>query len=279
MGKLDGRVAVVTGGARGLGREYCLAMAREGANIAILDVCENLKTTSYSMSTVEQMNATVQDIESLGVRGLGIKCDVRKGSDLEAAYAQILKELKQVDVVLANAGICTMGPTWELEEEVWDETLDVNLKGVWLTTKYIIPHMMERKSGSIILVSSVCGFKGYENLVHYDAAKFGVRGIMMTLCKELAPHNIRVNCIAPSTCWTDLVHNTQTLAAFGLEWDPEREEEIHQKYNEIWNNFHLLQVGSFDPKLAAPTVVFLASDDSQCLTGHTLPIDAGALAR
>jgi SDR family mycofactocin-dependent oxidoreductase len=279
MGKLDGKVAVVTGGARGLGREYCLAMAREGADVAVFDICENLKTTAYPMATVEQMNATVGQIEAMGRRGLGIKCDVRRGTDLQTAYESTLKELGQVDVVVANAGICTIGPSWELDEETWDETMDVMLKGVWLTTKYITPHMMERRTGSLILVSSVCGFKGYENLVHYDAAKFGVRGIMMTLCKELAPYDIRVNCIAPSTCWTDLVHNADTLKAFGLEWDSEREEEIHQEYNEIWNEFHLLQIGSFDPKLAAPTVVFLASDDSQCLTGHTIPIDGGALAR
>jgi len=279
VGRLEGKVAVVTGGARGLGREYTLAMAREGAGIAIFDICENLKTVPYPMSTMEQLNATVDDIKALGRKALGIKCDVRKSADLKAAYAQTLKELGQVDIVVANAGILTMGATWELEEEVWDETMDVMCKGVWLTCKHIVPHMLERKTGSLILVSSVCGMKGYENLVHYDAAKFGVRGIMMTLTKELAPHNIRVNCIAPSTCWTDLVHNTDCMRAFGLEWDPAKEEEIHRAYNEIWNGFHLLQIGSYDPKLAAPTVVFLASDDSQCLTGHTLPIDGGLMAR
>jgi len=262
-----------------LGREYCLAMAKEGADIAVFDICQNLKTVPYPMSTLEQMNATAQEIRNLGRKALAIKCDVRKGAELEEAYAKTIKELGKVDVVVANAGILTMGATWELEEEVWDETMDVMCKGVWLTTKYIVPHMIKRKTGSLILVSSVCGMKGYENLVHYDAAKFGVRGIMMTLAKELAPHNIRVNCIAPSTCWTDLVHNTDCMRAFGIDWDPTREEEIHKKYNEIWNGFHLLQIGSFSPELAAPTVVFLASNDSQCLTGHTLPIDGGVMAR
>jgi len=279
MGKLDGRVAVVTGGARGLGREYCLAMAKEGANVAIFDICENLKTIPYPMSTLEQVDKTVKEIHDLGRKALGIKCDVRKSEDLKVAYAQTLKEFGHVDILVANAGVCSTAPTWELEEEVWDETMAVMCKGVWLTTKYITPHMIERKSGSMILVSSVCGMKGYENLCHYDAAKWGVRGIMATLAKELAPHNIRVNCIAPSTAWTDMVHSKETLAAFGLEWDPKKEKELHEEYNKIWNTFHLLQIGSYDPRLAAPTVVFLASDDSQCLTGHTLPIDGGVLAR
>ena len=279
MGKLDGRVAVVTGGARGLGREYCLAMAKEGADIAIFDICQNLKTIPYPMSTMEQMNKTVKEIQNLGRKALGIKCDVRKAEDLEAAYTKTIKELGKVDILVANAGVLSMAPTWELKEEVWDETMDVMLKGVWLTTKYITPHMIKRRSGSMILVSSVCGIKGYENLVHYNVAKFGVRGVMMTLAKELAPHNIRVNCIAPSTAWTDLVHNEATFAAFNLKWDPKKEKELHEEYNKIWNTFHLLQIGSYEAHLAAPSVVFLASDDSSCLTGHTLPIDGGLLAR
>jgi NAD(P)-dependent dehydrogenase (short-subunit alcohol dehydrogenase family) len=187
MGLLDGKVALITGGARGQGRAHALTSAREGADVVLVDIADQLETVPYRMATPDDLAETVRQVEALDRRALAVPADVRDQGQLDEAVRRGIAELGKIDILIANAGIWTQGPFWELSEQSWDEMIGVNLTGVWKSAKAVAPHMIERQTGSIVITSSVNGLEPGMNYAHYVAAKHGVIGLMKNIALELAP--------------------------------------------------------------------------------------------
>src|SRR3954453_13452690 len=155
MGLLDGKVALITGGARGQGRAHALAYAREGADVVVADIADQMATVPYPMGTQEDLDETVRLVEKLDRRAVAVRADVRSQEQLDAAVQRTLSELGRLDLVAANAGIWSMAPFWELTEDQWEDMIATNLTGVWKTAKAVAPHLIEQGSGSIVMTSSV----------------------------------------------------------------------------------------------------------------------------
>lgn len=262
--KLSGKVALITGAARGQGRAHALALAEAGADIALLDICRDLPYPNYPMATREDLSATATTVRSLGRKALELVCDVRVAAEVEAAVARIVAELGRVDILVNNAGVAGLGSSWEISEEAFDIMLDVNLKGSWLTAKYVIPHMIARKSGRIIFISSTAGLRPLSWMAHYNAAKMGVVALMKTMALELGQYNITVNSIHPSGVNTGII--TGEAAEAGL-----RREELAAQIGDK----HVLPVELLEPQDVSQAVLFLASDAARYITGQTLAVDAG----
>lgn len=263
MGKLDGKVAFITGAARGQGRAAALALAKAGADIACFDVCRNLENIHYDLATRDDLEQTVADIQALGRKALALTGDVRKFGDIKVAVEETIGSLGQIDILVNNAGIAGLGAAHELPEEEWDAMLDINLKGVWLGCKAVIPHMIARQSGSIISYASVAGVKGLPFAIHYTCAKWGVIALTKTLAQELAPYKIRVNCIGPGTCDTGMVAGLAEI--MGMD---------HAEASDELSSGHLI-CKIIPPEATAAAALWLASDDSKYVTGHNLMVDGG----
>ena len=191
-GKLAGKVAFITGVARGMGRSHAVRLAGEGADIIGLDLVEQVASVTYPMATPADLDETVRLVEEAGGRIVVTTGDVRKPGDVDAALAAGLAAFGRVDIVIANAGIASFCPSWQMSEQMWQDMIDINLTGVFHTVKSAIPSMIEAgRGGSIFLISSVAGIKGIRNLIHYSSAKHGLVGMMQGLCNELAEYNIR----------------------------------------------------------------------------------------
>jgi SDR family mycofactocin-dependent oxidoreductase len=276
MSRVDGKVAFITGAARGQGRSHAVRLAGEGARIVAVDICEEIGTTHYSLATSDDLKETARLVEEQGQQVIARNADVRVLSQLEAAVDDALTTFGHIDVLCVNAGIGSLGLTWELTEQQWRDMMDVNLTGAWLTVRAAIPHMIKaERGGSIIFTNSIAGLLGRTNMAHYAASKHGLVGLMRSLANELAPYHIRVNSVHPANVDTDMVQNTtgRRLLLPNIA-EPSREEfaEAATKLNAIpvpW-------VESIDVSNA---VLWLASDESRYVTGVTLPVDAGAAVK
>jgi NAD(P)-dependent dehydrogenase (short-subunit alcohol dehydrogenase family) len=187
------------------------------------------------------------------------------------------QQLGPIDIVVANAGLYSFGPTWELSEQQWDETLAVNLKGAWITCKVVIPHMLSRRKGKIICIASTGSFKGLPGLCHYVAAKHGVIGLVKTLAIELAPYNVNVNAVCPTTVDTGMINNQAFFDYFAGGPGPNAtRDSVVKRMNEM-NLFG--DRGTLAPEDISRVVLWLASEEARHITGHALPVDAGFLTR
>ena len=273
MGRVDGKVALITGAARGQGRSHAIRLAEEGADIIAVDICTDLDTTGYAGATSEDLAITTKLVAELDRRIIARQVDVRDSAALAAVVDEAVGELGHVDIVLGNAGISSFGLSWELSDEVWQEMIDINMTGVWKTTKAAIPHMIARGSGgSIILTSSVAGLTGVGLCAHYSAAKHGVVGLMRTLAVELAQQGIRVNSVHPTTVETPMVDNP---ALFQL-MVPTVENPTREQVCDVITGLNAMKVPWIQPVDVSNAVLFLASDESRYITGVQLPVDAGA---
>lgn len=273
-GRVQGKVAFITGAARGQGRSHAVRLAQEGADIIAVDVCRQLDDVPFPMSTPEDLAETVSLVEKEGRRILATQVDVRDYADLKAVVDRDVEQLGRLDIIVANAGIGTLGqPLSTMDERVWNDMLDVNLTGVWLTAKAGIPHLVD--GGSIILTSSVGGLKAYPNTGHYVAAKHGVVGVMRTLAVELAQQRIRVNSVHPTQVNTPMVMNDSTFRMFR----PDLENPTIDDFAPVSQLAHMLPVPWVEPEDVSNAVLFLASDESRYITGVTLPIDAGSMLK
>jgi (+)-trans-carveol dehydrogenase len=275
MGRVDGRVAFVTGAARGQGRSHALRLAQEGADIIAVDIGGQIDSVPYPMANPEDLAETVKQIEALGRTIIATQADVRDADGLKMALDEGVARLGRVDIVVANAGIVSYGLAQDLEEQSWRDMLDVNLTGVWHTARAAIPHLIEQRSGgAIVLVSSTRGLTARPNLAHYVAAKHGVVGLMRSLAVELAPHMIRVNSVHPGGVDTDMIHNATTYGLFAP--DLEVQERTRERVRERFQALNLLPVPWVDPVEISNAVLFLASDEARYITGVVLPVDAGS---
>lgn len=273
-GRLEGKVAFITGAARGQGRSHALRLAKEGADIIAIDVNRQLPTVLYPGATPEDLAETVRQVEALDRRIVATEADVRDYAALKAAVDDGVAQLGRLDIVSANAGIFSNAPSDELTEEQWDEMIDINLKGVWLTAKAAIPHLRAAGGGSIIITSSTAGLKGTANFVHYVAAKHGVVGIMRTLANELAADSIRVNTVHPTGVETDMIINDNLFELFMP--DLPAEKRTKEEFASRMRGLNALPIEWVQPVDISNAVLFLASDEARYITGVTLPVDAGS---
>ena len=273
MGMLDGKVALITGGSRGQGRAHAVTCAREGAEVIIVDIAEQMSTVPYPMARQDDLDETVKLIEAYDRRALAIKADVRSQQQLDQAVTRGIAEFGKIDILIANAGIWTQAPFWELTDDQWEEMIGVNLTGVWKSAKAVAPHMIERGSGSIVITSSTNGWEAGLNYAHYVAAKHGVIGLMKNIALELAPHGVRCNSISPGAIKTPMTDHQGAWDMFaGHEGGTERD------MMEGGYHFAALKGTTFmDPQVIADTALYLNSDLAAKVTGVTIPVDAGHL--
>lgn len=276
MGRLDGKVVAVTGAARGMGRAHAVTAAREGADILVCDIDQQLDKVAYPLASRSDLEETVHQVQALGRRVISMTADVRSEDQLSAWIDRGLAELGRVDVMVANAGVTGYAAAHELDEATWNLIIDVNLKGAWLSAKVVIPQMIERaEGGSIIFISSGLGLKGLPEAGHYAAAKHGVVGLMRSLALELAPHWIRSNTVHPAGTNTPMAHNQMHYSRFsGGDKDAALDDVI-----DVYRSIAALPIPWTEPEDIANAVVWLASDEARYITGICLPVDAGWSAK
>lgn len=273
MGRLDGKVAFITGAARGQGRSHAIRLAQEGADIIAIDLMEEIPGAPYRRATEEELAETVEQVEALDRRIVASKADVRDFEGLKKALDDGVAQLGRLDIVSANAGISTqMAPSEDLDEDIWRNMIATNLTGVWHTAKAAIPHLRAGgRGGSIILTSSEAGIKGYANIAHYVSAKHGVVGLMRTLALELAPDMIRVNSIHPTQVDTPMIMNEGTYKLFA----PHKENPTREDFAPASQATNALPIPWVEAVDVSNAVLFLASDEARYITGVPLPVDAG----
>ena len=276
MGRLDGKVAFVTGVARGQGRNHAVRLAQEGADIIAVDVCRGLDTVPYEGPDPSDLDAVAKEVEATGRRILAREVDVRDLAGLQEVVADGVSAFGRLDIVLANAGIVSYGELVELDEATWQEMIDVNLTGVWKTVRAACPAIIESgRGGAVVMTSSTAGLKALHTLGHYVAAKHGVIGLMRNLANELAPHKIRVNAIAPTNVDTVMLKNPGVYRMFRPDIDEPTEEDAYEGFVE----HHLIKEPWIERDDVSNAILYLVSDDGRFVTGTTLSIDLGLLAK
>jgi SDR family mycofactocin-dependent oxidoreductase len=270
MGKLDGKVALISGGARGQGRSHAVTLAREGCDIAFCDISEPLKTTLYRTSTIEDRIETEKMVLETGRRCLAVEADVRDRPAMTEFVNRTIDELGKIDIVLANAGMTSFAPIWETPYAMWDETINICLTGVWNTVRPVLPHMVERKEGCIVLTSSNAGLTPIPNVAPYVAAKHGVTGLMKVLAVEMAAFNVRVNSVHPCGVNTPLVMNQP-----GLDLFSGKENATFEDAEPGMKSLNLLDVALIQPEDVSQAILYLVSDAARYVTGTALTVDAG----
>jgi (+)-trans-carveol dehydrogenase len=267
-GRVQNKVAFITGAARGQGRSHAVRLAEEGADIIAVDICRGFDDSTAPAATPEDLAETADMVKNLDRRIVTAEVDVRDFEALASAVDSGVEQLGRLDIVVANAGIGTRGvKLHKMREDIFDETIDVNLGGVWKTVKAAVPHLLAGgRGGSIVITSSVGGTKAYPQVGHYIAAKHGVVGLMRTFAVELGQHSIRVNTVHPTHVCTPMLMNEPTYRLFRPDL-------------ENCQSFHFLPIPWVEPVDISNAVLFLASDEARYVTGVTLPVDAGSLLK
>lgn len=276
MSGLKGKVAFVTGAARGQGRSHALRLAQEGADIIAVDFVTSVGSVArfYDPATEEDYAETVRQVEALDRRIVAHQADVRDISGLKAAVDDGVAQLGSVNIVVANAGIFTFGDkTHEVDEQAWQDLMDINVTGVWHSYKVAAEHLIASgKGGSVILISSLAGFKGLANVAAYTTTKHALVGLMKVLANELGPHEIRVNTIHPNAIDTPMVKNQATYKLFR----PDLENPTLEDAEPSFGTLNPFGIGFIDPVHVSNAVVWLASDEAYYVSGGQIPVDAGA---
>ena len=242
--QLEGQAAIVTGGARGIGREIALLLAREGADIALFDV---------NAQTLEQ---TIGELRQLGRRAEGLVVDVTDGEQVEQGVGKVLDKLGRIDILVNNAGITKDGLLIRMDDAQWDRVLDINLKGTFLCTRAVAKHMLKQRRGRIVIIASIVGLIGNPGQANYAASKAGVIGLTKTVAKELASRGITCNAIAPGFIKTEM---TDVLS-----------EQAKQRLQEA------IPMGTLgEPRDVAQAALFLVSEAARYITGQVLVVDGG----
>ena len=276
-GRVEGKVAFITGAGRGQGRSHAVKLASEGADIIAIDILHDVEG-ALPMATPDDLAETVKLVETQDRRIVATQADVRDLDGLKAAVDAGVEELGRLDIVVANAGIASMGgPVEKMSQDNWKHTIDINLTGLWNTARVAIPHMIAGgQGGAIVLTSSVGGMHAMPNMSHYVSAKHGVIGLMRSLAVELGQHDIRVNSVLPTNVNTPMFMNEGTYKMFR----PDLENPTAADVEPIAAQFmHVLPHGWIEPEDVSNAILFLASDESRYITGVPLPIDLGALLK
>ena len=272
--RVEGKVAFITGAARGQGRAHAMRLAQEGADIIAIDICKQIDSVEYAMPSPEDLAETADLVKGYNRQIYTAEVDVRDYDALKAAVDAGVEQFGRLDIIVANAGIGNgAGPLEKMAESDWADMIDVNLTGVWKTVKAGIPHVLAGgRGGSIVLTSSVGGLKSYPNTGHYIAAKHGVVGLMRSFAVELGQNNIRVNAVCPTNVNTPMFMNDMSMKLFR----PDLENPGADDVAAVAQWMHTMPLGWVEVEDIANAVLFLASDESRYITGATLPIDLGS---
>jgi SDR family mycofactocin-dependent oxidoreductase len=270
MGQLDGKVAVITGGGRGQGRSHAIRLAEEGADIVVCDITEQVGSVPFATGRPGDLEETVAAVEKLDRRCVALQADVRSTADMNRLADTAMKEFGRIDILLANAGILSLSDnTWELDDETWDDMIDINLTGVFKACRAVVPHIRAGgRGGSIVITSSIAGLRGVAGCTHYTAAKHGIVGLMRTLARELAPESIRVNTLHPTGVDSPMSNND-----FFPKWLDE-----HKELGDAMR-FNLMPVDAMPMRDVSDVVAFLVSDAGKWVTGTTMQVDAGFMLK
>jgi SDR family mycofactocin-dependent oxidoreductase len=277
MGKLDGRVALVTGGARGQGRSHALAMAAEGADIVACDIAADVPVIGYPMATEVQLAETVKLVESYDRRALGLQADARDTAQVQAAVDRAMNEFGRIDILIANHGIVDFATVENTTDESWNTIVDTNLTGVFKSIRAVLPHMREAGYGRIVATSSMGARQTAPNLAHYIAAKWGVIGLVKSCALEVADAGITVNAICPGAVNTDLFFNQPTYSIFCPDIENPTAEDFEKR---LKDSKHGLGGRAYlEPGHVSRAVLYLVTDDDGVITGQVMEIGLGGPAR
>ena len=276
-GRVDGKVAFITGAARGMGRSHAVRLAEEGADIIAVDICAPLRSAPAPPSTEQDLSETAKLVEATGRRVITARADVRDEDELAQALARGVAELGRLDIVVANAGIGGVpGAVAEHSVQSFRDVIDVNLVGVFITAKVAVPHLRAHgHGGALILISSALGLRGMQNVPGYVSAKHGGAGLMKSLAIELAADSIRVNSIHPTNVATPLIHNQAAYRLFRPDLDDPGLADVREPFQAL----NLLPVPWIEPADVSEAVLYLAADSGRYVTGTSLVIDAGWTAK
>ncbi|MCZ4278477.1 mycofactocin-coupled SDR family oxidoreductase [Rhodococcoides yunnanense] len=276
MTRLEGQVAFITGAARGQGRAHAIRLAEEGADIIAVDICTDIDSVSYSLGTIEDLEETANLVEKTGRRVIARPADVRDPKGLSKVVDDAVEELGRLDVVVANAGIWSSAKFLDMSESMYTDMIDVQMHGPYNTCRAALPHVVSGgRGGSIIIISSTAGMRGFPNQVHYNMGKHAVVGLMRSLANEFAKDFIRVNTVHPSSVDTKMIQNEAIWSAFA----PGVENPGFEDFGDAFTAMNLLPVPWMEPSAIAGAVAWLASDDAKYVTGSCIPVDAGYLGK
>ncbi|WP_436700517.1 mycofactocin-coupled SDR family oxidoreductase [Nocardioides sp. BYT-33-1] len=276
--RFEGKVVFITGLGRGQGRQHAVDFAREGARIVGLDVLDDIASSNQPAATRADLDQTVKLVEAAGSEIVALKGDVRDFDAVRETVAAGVEAFGRLDVVVGNAGITPgdLRPFWELSRESWRETVDVNLTGLFHTVQAAAPAMIEAgNGGAMVLTGSISGGKGWANMAHYCSTKFGLIGLMRVMAIELAPHGIRANVVSPTNVDTQMFMNPVIQKLFA----PHLEAPSRDEWRAVTRDMHLLDIGWVEPEDISAAVRWITSDEARYVTGTTLPVDGGALAK
>ncbi len=268
-----GKVALITGGARGIGRAIAIALAKEGANIVICDIAAQMSSIAYPMGNSEDMTTTKKLVEAEGVKCLSMQADVRSSTDLNKVVTQTVADFGRLDIVIANAGIANMGFIEQMDDDAWEDIIAVNLVGVARTLKATIPQLRKQNTGRIVVIASVSGRGGSPGMSAYNSSKWGAIGLTKSVAGEVGNNNITCNAICPTAIDTPMLQNDFVKKL----WSPTNPTAAG--LNEQMKGSHLLPIGLLDPKEIANAAVFLCSPQANFITGVALDVAAGSTAR
>lgn len=279
MNSMQDKVVLITGAARGQGRNHAIRLAEQGADIIAIDLCQQIDSVDYPMSTRDDLAQTTRLVEQRDRRIVAMEADVRDAEALTTAVERGVAELGRLDSVVANAGIVSVGPSLEMPEQTWRDVIDVNLTGVWQTVKAAAPHVIAGgRGGSVIITGSTSSVKAVQGLAHYTSAKHALVGLMKTFAVELAEHRIRANLVLPTNTDTPMLVNDSILKLFLPDkTTPTRGDAMAEGSG--FRAVSLLDVPWMDADDITGAVVYLASDAARYVTGVVLPVDGGFLLR
>lgn len=272
---LHGHIAFITGGARGQGRSHAVALARAGADVGIIDICSDLESPPYHLSTTADLEQTRRLVEAEGRRCVAVQGDVRDRAALGSALETVSERIGMVDICVANAGIVSFGAFADLDGTAWDEMLGVNLTGVFNTFQAVLRQLDDDAPARLIAISSAEGRSANPNLAHYVATKWAVIGLVKSLALEVAHLGTTVNAICPSTVDTPMVHNESMYRLFCPDFDDVSRSAVEPRYAAM----NPMGVPWLDPNEISDAVLYLASDAARHITGTTLEVAAGSTTR
>jgi NAD(P)-dependent dehydrogenase (short-subunit alcohol dehydrogenase family) len=276
MGRLEGRVALITGGARGQGRAHALALAAEGADVVLADIVSNHPAIAYPLATPDQLEGTVKLVEDYGVRALGLQVDASDTTQINDAVARVVQDFGRIDILVANHGIIDFSTVENTTDEAWDAIVATNLTGVFKAIRAVIPHMRAQHFGRIVATASMGARQAAPNIGHYIAAKWGVIGLVKTTALELAGDGITVNAVAPGAVETDLFFNQPTFDVFLPDVENPTESQFRKRLDDL--DYGLDGVRFLQPDDVSRAVLYLITDRG-LMTGQVLEIGLGTSAR
>jgi SDR family mycofactocin-dependent oxidoreductase len=271
---LSGRVAFITGGSRGQGRAHALALAAEGADIVLCDIAADIATVPYPLGTKKELEETRGLVEASGRACLALVADVRDTAAMADVVAAGLDRFGHIDICVANAGITGFAKFQDLDDDIWQDMIDVDLTGVFKTIRAVLPHMLERRYGRIVATSSMAGRMGNPNLAHYVAAKWGVIGLVKTLAMETANKGITVNAICPAAVDTPMLHNPAMYSLFCPDLAEPGRDDVAPRYASM----NRMGIPWLEPEEISRAVTFLCADAASGMTGQVIEVSLGSSA-